>query len=268
MIVDSSRRRAKSYAGRSPGPPPTAGLRRWRKRGWTDAPTPIPCPDSTPPCSRPPHDEARRPPRPPRPARVRARPRRRAAGALRPPRRGPRRLLRRQHHPGGRLRAASSRQYVRTRFPQWDVRFHNAGVGGDTVRGGGAGPVDVRLERDVIALEADRRHDHARHERRRLQALRPGDARDLRRRVPGDRRDAPAVAPRRAPHLHPLLAVRRRRASAPASRPATTTRSGASGCYVTVLGAKEKATVVDFRDARQRRDRGRPEGRTPPSPGR
>ena len=42
-------------------------------------------------------------------------------------------------------------EYVRTRFPQWDVRFYNAGVGGDTVRGGGAGPIDVRLERDVIA---------------------------------------------------------------------------------------------------------------------
>ena len=42
-------------------------------------------------------------------------------------------------------------EYVRTRFPRWDIRFYNAGVGGDTVRGGGAGPIDVRLERDVIA---------------------------------------------------------------------------------------------------------------------
>ena len=33
------------------------------------------------------------------------------------------------------------------------MRFYNAGVGGDTVRGGGAGPIDVRLERDVIALK-------------------------------------------------------------------------------------------------------------------
>ena len=44
-------------------------------------------------------------------------------------------------------------EYVRTRFPQWDIRFYNAGVGGDTVRGGGAGPIDVRLERDVIAFK-------------------------------------------------------------------------------------------------------------------
>jgi lysophospholipase L1-like esterase len=43
-------------------------------------------------------------------------------------------------------------EYVRTRFPRWDVRFYNAGVGGDTVRGGGAGPIDVRLTRDVIAF--------------------------------------------------------------------------------------------------------------------
>ena len=44
-------------------------------------------------------------------------------------------------------------EYVRTRFPRWDVRFYNAGVGGDTVRGGGAGPIDVRLERDVVAFK-------------------------------------------------------------------------------------------------------------------
>ena len=44
-------------------------------------------------------------------------------------------------------------EYVRTRFPQWDLRFYNAGVGGDTVKGGWAGEVDVRLERDVIALK-------------------------------------------------------------------------------------------------------------------
>jgi len=44
-------------------------------------------------------------------------------------------------------------EYVRTRYPQWDVRFYNAGVGGDTVRGGWAGPVDVRLGRDVVALK-------------------------------------------------------------------------------------------------------------------
>jgi lysophospholipase L1-like esterase len=43
-------------------------------------------------------------------------------------------------------------EYVRTRFPDWDVRFYNAGVGGDTVKGGHSGTVDTRLDRDVIAL--------------------------------------------------------------------------------------------------------------------
>ncbi len=43
-------------------------------------------------------------------------------------------------------------EYVATRFPRWDVRFENAGVGGDTVKGGWAGPVELRLERDVIAF--------------------------------------------------------------------------------------------------------------------
>ncbi len=41
-------------------------------------------------------------------------------------------------------------EYCRTRFPGLDVRFYNAGVGGDTVQGGGAGEVRVRLDRDVI----------------------------------------------------------------------------------------------------------------------
>ena len=42
--------------------------------------------------------------------------------------------------------------YVVSRFPTWDVRFYNSGVGGDRVSGGWAGGIDERLERDVIAL--------------------------------------------------------------------------------------------------------------------
>jgi lysophospholipase L1-like esterase len=41
-------------------------------------------------------------------------------------------------------------EYVLTRFPAWKVSFHNAGVGGDKVSGGGAGPIDLRLDRDVF----------------------------------------------------------------------------------------------------------------------
>lgn len=44
-------------------------------------------------------------------------------------------------------------EYARTRFPLRDFRFYNAGVGGDRVTGGGSGSIDVRLERDVIALK-------------------------------------------------------------------------------------------------------------------
>jgi lysophospholipase L1-like esterase len=40
--------------------------------------------------------------------------------------------------------------YTLTRFPGRKVRFLNAGVGGDKVSGGWAGPVDLRLERDVL----------------------------------------------------------------------------------------------------------------------
>ena len=43
--------------------------------------------------------------------------------------------------------------YVRTRFPNLKIEFWNAGVGGDTVKGGWAGPIDVRLKRDVLAYK-------------------------------------------------------------------------------------------------------------------
>jgi len=44
-------------------------------------------------------------------------------------------------------------EYVTTRFPGWNVAFENAGVGGDSVKGGWAGPAALRLERDVIAFQ-------------------------------------------------------------------------------------------------------------------
>ncbi|MGD0521810.1 MAG: SGNH/GDSL hydrolase family protein [Terracidiphilus sp.] len=46
-------------------------------------------------------------------------------------------------------------EYVLTRYPAWKVSFHNAGVGGDRVSGGGAGPIDLRLDRDVFAWHPD-----------------------------------------------------------------------------------------------------------------
>jgi lysophospholipase L1-like esterase len=44
-------------------------------------------------------------------------------------------------------------EYCRSRYPRWSLRFYNAGVGGDTVNGGGLGDIGVRLERDVISLK-------------------------------------------------------------------------------------------------------------------
>jgi lysophospholipase L1-like esterase len=43
--------------------------------------------------------------------------------------------------------------YVVTRFPRLKVSFVHSGWGGDTVRGGGGGPIDVRLQRDVFAYK-------------------------------------------------------------------------------------------------------------------
>jgi len=45
--------------------------------------------------------------------------------------------------------------YVLTRFPKMKVTFVHSGVGGDRVTGGWAGPIDVRLPRDVIAYKPD-----------------------------------------------------------------------------------------------------------------
>lgn len=44
-------------------------------------------------------------------------------------------------------------EFVLTRFPQWRVGFVHSGVGGDKVSGGWAGPIDLRLERDVFAYQ-------------------------------------------------------------------------------------------------------------------
>ena len=40
--------------------------------------------------------------------------------------------------------------YSITRYPKLDVRFVDSGWGGDRVTGGGGGPIDLRLERDVL----------------------------------------------------------------------------------------------------------------------
>jgi lysophospholipase L1-like esterase len=43
--------------------------------------------------------------------------------------------------------------YAVTRFPKMRVHFYGAGVGGDRVTGGGGGPIDERLTRDVFPLK-------------------------------------------------------------------------------------------------------------------
>jgi lysophospholipase L1-like esterase len=43
--------------------------------------------------------------------------------------------------------------YTATRFPERNITFYYSGVGGDRVSGGGAGPIEQRLNRDVIAWQ-------------------------------------------------------------------------------------------------------------------
>ena len=52
-----------------------------------------------------------------------------------------------------RLYTAFVETYVVTRFPRLRVGFVHSGWGGDRVTGGGGGPIDLRLKRDVIAFK-------------------------------------------------------------------------------------------------------------------
>jgi lysophospholipase L1-like esterase len=52
-----------------------------------------------------------------------------------------------------RLYTTFTESYVLTRFPRLRVRFVHSGVGGDRVTGGWAGPIDLRLRRDVVAYQ-------------------------------------------------------------------------------------------------------------------
>ncbi len=52
-----------------------------------------------------------------------------------------------------RLYTTYAETYVVTRFPQLNVCFVHSGVGGDRVTGGWAGPIDLRLTRDVFAYK-------------------------------------------------------------------------------------------------------------------
>jgi len=52
-----------------------------------------------------------------------------------------------------RLYTAFVETYVLTRFPQLHASFVHSGWGGDRVTGGGGGPIDVRLKRDVMAFK-------------------------------------------------------------------------------------------------------------------
>lgn len=52
-----------------------------------------------------------------------------------------------------RLYTTFAETFVVTRFPKLDVSFVHSGWGGDRVTGGGGGPIDTRLRRDVFAYK-------------------------------------------------------------------------------------------------------------------
>src|SRR5216117_1627635 len=52
-----------------------------------------------------------------------------------------------------RLYTTFAETFIVTRFPKLNVSFVHSGWGGDRVTGGGGGPVDLRLRRDVVAYK-------------------------------------------------------------------------------------------------------------------
>jgi lysophospholipase L1-like esterase len=52
-----------------------------------------------------------------------------------------------------RLYTTYTESYIVTRFPKLNISFVHSGWSGDRVTGGGGGPIDVRLARDVIAYK-------------------------------------------------------------------------------------------------------------------
>lgn len=49
-----------------------------------------------------------------------------------------------------RLYSTFIEEYVLTRFPTWKIEWTQSGVGGDKVSGGWAGPIDLRIQRDIL----------------------------------------------------------------------------------------------------------------------
>lgn len=49
-----------------------------------------------------------------------------------------------------RLYSTFIEEYVLTRFPTWKIQWTQSGVGGDKVSGGWAGPIDLRIQRDIL----------------------------------------------------------------------------------------------------------------------
>lgn len=52
-----------------------------------------------------------------------------------------------------RLYTVFTELYTVTRYPKLDAKFIHSGWGGDRVTGGGGGPIDIRLERDVFTYK-------------------------------------------------------------------------------------------------------------------
>ncbi|HZD77546.1 MAG TPA: SGNH/GDSL hydrolase family protein [Acidobacteriaceae bacterium] len=49
-----------------------------------------------------------------------------------------------------RLYSTFMEEYLLTRFPTWKVQWTQSGVGGDKVSGGAEGPIDLRIQRDIL----------------------------------------------------------------------------------------------------------------------
>ncbi len=108
--------------------------------------------------------------------------------------------------------------YVVTRFPELRVRFVHSGWGGDRVGGGGGGPVDLRLRRDVVAYRPTVMTIMLGMNDGHYRAYDQATVRRIRRRKPRHRREREGGAARHSHHRDRAVALRRRHAQADVRR--------------------------------------------------
>ena len=136
--------------------------------------------------------------------------------------------------------------YIVTRFPSMNVSFVHSGWGGDRVTGGGGGPIDRRLTRDVFAYKPTVVTVMLGMNDASYRPFKPVDLRCLRQGL-----SAPCPLAQEQPagpedHPDPTVPVRRRDSQADSSKADTTRCSSAMASSCVRSAEKEGAAIADL----------------------